>query len=194
MVMGDEGENPVLEVVKARSLYTSEAQWLGLRGIVMATGLRGEIWEGWEGAELITWPLPSLNGWDLLAMETVRLIHTTPLGKPLSFPGRYYPSLTGPSTKELVARVTNTIRLVTEMLKSDWSLSTELQHITSQALHLLQRYLSLPLSIICRWCVYRFSSLPRPPSSLLASSLSCMAAMATKNPTQVRLVGVVSCI
>ena len=146
MVMGDEGENPVLEVVKARSLYTSEAQWLGLRGIVMATGLRGEIWEGWEGAELITWPLPSLNGWDLLAMETVRLIHTTPLGKPLSFPGRYYPSLTGPSTKELVARVTNTIRLVTEMLKSDWSLSTELQHITSQTLHLLQRCLSLSLS------------------------------------------------
>ena len=80
MVTGDEGENPALLVVKARSLYTSEAQWLGLRGIVMATGARGEVWEGWGGEELVTWPVSSLSGWDLLALETARLLHTSPLG------------------------------------------------------------------------------------------------------------------
>ena len=43
------------------------------------------------------------------------------------------------STDVLVARVTGTIRLVTQLVKSDWSLAAELHHITSQAFSMVQR-------------------------------------------------------
>ena len=43
------------------------------------------------------------------------------------------------SAEELVTRVTETALLVTQMLKSDWSLATELYPITSQYFSILQR-------------------------------------------------------
>lgn len=77
---GDE-EAPVLMVVKPRSFYTSEARWLGLHGVVLGEGVCGEMWEGWDGEELVSWPLPpTVSGWDLLALEIVRLLQTSPLG------------------------------------------------------------------------------------------------------------------
>ena len=82
VVVRGEGEDPALVVVKPRSLFTREAHWLGLHGIVLSEGVCGEVWEGWGGEELVSWPLPpSLTGWDLLAMETVRLLQTSPLGE-----------------------------------------------------------------------------------------------------------------
>ena len=144
-----ESETPVLRVVKPRSFYSNEARWLGLCGVVMGEGVCGEVWEGWEGEELVSWPLPpSVTGWDILAFEIVRLLQTSPLGnhgtntclyKPVS--SFFSPFATDSSTDVLVARVTGTIRLVTQMMKSDWSLSTELHRITSQTFSMLQRYL-----------------------------------------------------
>ena len=72
----------MLKVIKPRSFYTSEARWLGLHGVVLGNGVCGEVWEGWEGEELVSWPLPhSVSGWDLLALEIVRLLQTCPLGE-----------------------------------------------------------------------------------------------------------------
>ena len=81
MVTGEEGAEPGLVVEKPRSFYGNEAQWLGCQGVVMAAGVRGEMWEGWGGESLVSWSLPGLSGWTLLALETVRLLHTTPLGE-----------------------------------------------------------------------------------------------------------------
>ncbi|CAI8013266.1 Nucleoporin NUP188 [Geodia barretti] len=154
VVTADEGEAPMLKVIKPRSFYTSEARWLGLHGVVLGNGVCGEVWEGWEGEELVSWPLPhSVSGWDLLALEIVRLLQTCPLDS---------------STDVLVARVTGSIRLVTQLVKSDWSLAAELHHITSQAFSMVQR----------------FAALPRPPTTLLASCVSCLAVMATNNTAE----------
>ena len=81
MVTGEgEGGEPGLVVVKPRSFYSDEAQWLGCHGIVMAAGLRGDVWEGWGGESLVSWPVSVPSGWTLLALEAVRLLHTSPLG------------------------------------------------------------------------------------------------------------------
>ena len=79
-----EGREPGLVVAKPRSFYSNEAQWLGCHGVVMAAGLRGDVWEGWGGESLVTWPLSGLSGWTLLALEIVRLLQTSPLGELLS--------------------------------------------------------------------------------------------------------------
>lgn len=72
---------PGLVALKPRSFYSNEAQWLGCQSIVMATGLRGDIWCGWGGETLVSWPVVGYSGWDVLALETVRLLQTSQLGK-----------------------------------------------------------------------------------------------------------------
>ena len=75
-----EGKEAELLVMKPRSFYSSEAQWLGCHGIVMAAGLRGAMWEGWGGETLVSWPLAVYSGWTVLALETARVLQTPRLG------------------------------------------------------------------------------------------------------------------
>lgn len=49
----------------------------------MATGLRGDVWCGWGGEHLVSWPVGGYSGWDILALETVRLLQTSQLGMAL---------------------------------------------------------------------------------------------------------------
>ena len=78
---GEPGDDTGLVTVKPRSFYTNEAQWLGCRGIVIATGVCGDVWECWGGDEVVTWHLPEFCGWTLLALDIVRLLQTSPLGQ-----------------------------------------------------------------------------------------------------------------
>lgn len=94
--------------------------------------------------------------------------------------------------EELVRRVTETACLVTQMMKSDWSLAAPLYPITSQYFSILQRYIidigypTRPRPLLSP-PVGRLSVLPRPPCTLLASCLSCVAVMATRTTVEVQV-------
>ena len=81
VVTDEDGGEPGLVVVKPRSFYSNEAQWLGCHGIVMAAGVRGEVWEGWGGECLVSWQLSGFSGWTVLALQLVQLLHTPLLGE-----------------------------------------------------------------------------------------------------------------
>ena len=138
-------------MVKPRSFYTQEASWLGCHGVVMTAGLCGAVWTGWGGESLVSWPLPGYSGWNLLAMETVRLLQSPGLGIctlcaiTVNISNHntcilYVLCICAYSSAEqLVTRVTETANLITQMLKSDWSLAAALHPITSQYFSILQR-------------------------------------------------------
>ena len=189
-------------MVKPRSFYTQEASWLGCHGVVMTAGLCGAVWTGWGGESLVSWPLPGYSGWNVLAMETVRLLQSPGLGTCIcTFVFVCNNShnacilyvlciCVDSSAEQLVTRVTETANLITQMLKSDWSLAAALHPITSQYFSILQR--SEFSTCTVRGCRYhrhgnstRCCSLPRPPCTLLAACLSCIAVMATNNTAEV---------
>lgn len=97
-----------------------------------------------------------------------------------------------PSPNRQIERVTEIAKLVTQILKHDWSLDVYLRPITSQYFNIIQTYLSPFNSVADHFYMYllsvpySFSPLPNPPVDLLAICLECIAVVTVNKPTEVR--------
>ena len=103
------------------------------------------------GEEIIRWS-HDYSAWELFALETCQIFHTPGVGTgnddylkcTLGGGGRRLRVLhalvyfSDPSPSRQVERVTEIAKLVTEMLKHDWTLAVYLRPITSQYFNIIQ--------------------------------------------------------
>ena len=127
----------------------TESQRLGQSRFTLPVGTGGvEV-----GEEIIRW-YHEYSAWELFALETCQIFHTPGVGTGNSSYERerekvmkVIASFThvlvhyffiDPSPSRQVERVTEIAKLVTEMLKHDWSLAVYLRPITSQYFNIIQ--------------------------------------------------------
>lgn len=145
-------------ITKPLSLYPRESTHPDLLSFVLPVGTEGVVLtpvDEIDSRQIISWQAV-YSAWDLFGLITCSILYSPGIG-------------VDPTPSSLVEGVAAIARMVTQVLKHDWSLEEYLRPITSLYFTLLHKY----------------SSLPHPPCLLLAECLQCIAVMAKKQPLKV---------
>ncbi|XP_062505615.1 nucleoporin NUP188-like [Corticium candelabrum] len=138
--------------VVCRSAMTTD-----LPSIVMPPGTLGSVATLETGHQMITWEF-IYSGWHLFLLEMDALLRVVNLGS-------------DSNSLPIVSRVTAIVRLLHQILKSDYSLSESLNPVFERVYMVLQK----------------FSSSHNPPEKLIEVCLNCITAVADVRPRPVWL-------